>query len=299
MEGSLAHTTLPSISATFRALVRRVKFSSACGLLSKRGGKMQVRLVGQLTLITALAVGCLSGGLAAMTAGESHVDPGSQIHSELAKACPSRSDLDDALGQASSLLDQARYQDVAAMLEPLAVKDCDVRVSLLLAAAFEGQGEVSKAASILQQAHSVWPSNNSIAASLAREYLASGEQDQAVKALAHFEATAKTPEQEIEMAVVVHLGAHRLLSAESLAETDYKTYPSVHSLLLLANTLQMQGRYPDVNSLLGSKRESYADRPEFFVTLAESEYDASIYAAAGKDLLRAISLDPKMYQAHY
>jgi tetratricopeptide (TPR) repeat protein len=84
-----------------------------------------------------------------------------------------------------------------------------------------------------------------------------------------------------------------------VAEEDYNFYPSVHSLLLVANALQMQGRYPDVNRLLGTKRGTYPDSPEFFVTVAESEFDASLYSAARRDLQHAIALNPNLYQAHY
>lgn len=58
-------------------------------------------------------------------------------------------------------------------------------------------------------------------------------------------------------------------------------------MLLLANALQLEGRYPHANRLLQDKRETYADRPEFFITLAESESDAAIYPQARKDLERA------------
>jgi tetratricopeptide (TPR) repeat protein len=140
---------------------------------------------------------------------------------------------------------------------------------------------------------------NSVAASLAREFLAGGEKDRAARALAHFHATAGTSKQELEMAVVVYFADQQLVSAQKVAEEDYKYYPSVHSLLLMANSLQLQGRYPDVNRLLSSKRNLYADSPEFFVTPAESESNASIFSAARADLQRAISLNPRMYQAHY
>ena len=63
-------------------------------------------------------------------------------------------------------------------------------------------------------------------------------------------------------------------------------YPSL-DMLLLANALQLEGRYTNANRLLQDKRETYADRPEFFITLAESESDAAIYPQARKDLERA------------
>ncbi len=249
------------------------------------------------TLFFALAAGCFPAGSAAE--GVWGVGSAPQAHPVLNENCPAQDDLDAALGKASQLMSRSGYQDAAALLQPLSEMNCDPRASLLLAAAFEGQGDESEATAVLRRAHSVWPSNNSVAASLARDYLASGDKDQAVKALAHFQATAKTPEQEMEMAILVYLAANQPLRAQTIAEQDYKYYPSVHSLLLLANTLQMQGRYPDVNRLLGNKRDRFADSAEFFVTLAESEFDASIYSAARKDLERAISLNPRMYQAHY
>jgi tetratricopeptide (TPR) repeat protein len=252
----------------------------------------------KLPLFFALAAGCC---FPAGSAAEGLWSAGStpQAHPGLSRKCPAPEDLDATLGEASQLMSRSSYQDAAALLQPLSQMNCDPRVSLLLAAAFEGQGNEPQATAVLLRAHSAWPSNNSIAASLARAYLTSGDKDQAAKALAHFHASAETPEQEMEMAVVVYLAANQLPRAQTIAEQDYKHYPSVHSLLLLANTLQMQGRYPDVNRLLGSKRAAFADSADFFVTLAESEFDASIYPAARKDLEHAIALNPNMYQAHY
>jgi tetratricopeptide (TPR) repeat protein len=252
-----------------------------------------------LTLIAALAAGCVPCSPVAGAAVGWSAALLSQVHSEARVSCPAGDDLDAVLGEASALMGQSRYQDAAALLELPSAGNCDPRTSLLLAAAFEGQGDELKATAVLERAHSVWPTDNSIAASLARAYLASGQKDRAAKALTRFRGTAETPEQELEMAVVVYLAADQLVPAQKVAEEDYKYYPSAHSLLLVANTLQLQGRYPDVNRLLGGKRATYADSPKFFVTLAESEFDASIYAAAGEDLRHAISLDPQLYQAHY
>ncbi|HEX4309105.1 MAG TPA: tetratricopeptide repeat protein [Acidobacteriaceae bacterium] len=257
---------------------------------------IDVRLLTKLVLVAALAAGSLPG---CQAAGAARVSlSGNPAQPQPAK-CPAPGELDAALAQASEWLGQSRFQDVAGMLQPLAAENCDPRISLLLAAGFEGQGDLPKAAAELERAHRLWPANDSIAASLAREYIAAGDTENAAKALAHFHVTERTPEQEMRMAVVVYLAAHRLPLAESVAAAAYKTYPSVQTLLLLANTLQMQGRYPDVNRLLGSQRASYAGSPEFFVTLAESEFDASIYPRARDDLQRALALDPGLYQAHY
>lgn len=254
-----------------------------------------MRLMGKLTLLTALAACTLAAGAAEGIA----VETAAQAQTGTTASCPPQSDVEAALGNASLQMEQSRYANAAAILEPLSGKNCDVRVSLLLAAAVEGQGNVAGATAILERAHTVWPANDSIAASLAREYVQRGAVDKAAKALAHFHVTADMPDQEMQMAAVVYLAVHQLVSAQRVAEAAYKSYPSVHTLLLLANTLQMQGRYPDVNRLLGDKRETYADSPAFFITLAESEFDASNYSAAREDSRRAISLNPGLFQAHY
>jgi tetratricopeptide (TPR) repeat protein len=283
----------------FQVRTPRVKFNSACGLLSSRKRFLPLRLNRKLGLFSTLAAVCLSGNPAARAAGWRTAQAAPQAHSEASRRCPSRDELNAALGKASTLMEQARYQDAAQTLKPLSSLNCDARASLLLAAAFEAGGNLPEAERTLQRAHSLWPANNSIAASLAREYLGVQQVDKAVQALAHFHVTAQTPEQEMELAVVVYLAAHRLVAAQVVAEAAYKSYPSIHTLLLLANALQLEGRYPDVNRLLGDQRKTYADSPEFLITLAESESDAAIYPAAREDLERAVVLDPKSYQAHY
>jgi tetratricopeptide (TPR) repeat protein len=203
------------------------------------------------------------------------------------------------LGQASAFMEQAQYQEAADSLRPVAGLHCDARVSLLLAAAFEGGGNLPEAEKTLEQAHAVWPSNNSVAASLARQYLGSGQVEQAVQALAHFHATPKTPVQEMQVAVVAFIKSHQLAPAQTVAEMEYKTYPSIQSLLLLANTMQLQGRFKEVVALLNARRDVYSGSTPFLVTLAESEYDSILYDAARDDLKRAIALDGNSYQAHF
>jgi tetratricopeptide (TPR) repeat protein len=256
-------------------------------------------LIAKFTVVAVLAAGSISGGPVARAAERSDAGVASQAHSQSGKGCPAPNGLEAVLAQASESLGSQRFEETTALLRPLATEKCDPRISLLLAAAFEGQGDPSKATAELQRAHGVWPSNDSIAASLARSYLAAGDAGKAAQALAQFRPSAKTPEQEMRMAVVVYLAAHQLQPAETVAAAAYKSYPSVQTLLLLANTLQMQGRYPDVNRLLGSQRATYAGSPQFFVTLAESEFDASTYQAARDDLEHALALDPGLYQAHY
>jgi Flp pilus assembly protein TadD len=202
------------------------------------------------------------------------------------------------LGKASGLMEQSRYQEAADSLQPLAGLHCDARVSLLLAAAFEQGGDLPKAEEALEQAHSVWPANNSIAATLARQYLGSGQVQKAAQALGNFHATAKTPVQEMEVAVVAFIDNHQLAPAQTVAELAYKTYPSVHSMLLLANAMQLQGRFKEVVALLNARRNLYSGSPAFLITLAESEYDSILYDAARDDLRRAIALDQSSYQAH-
>jgi len=250
----------------------------------------------KLTLATLTAV-CLTGSAtAARVAGQQGP---SEAHTAAEKRCLSREELGTALEQASAFLEQARYQEAAGMLRPAAEQKCDARASLLLAAALEGSGNVPGAEEALRQAQSVWPSNTSIDTSLARLYMAGRQVDKASQALAHFKPAASTPQRELELAVVVYLANHELPAAQAVAEVDYNNHPSAHSLVLLGNTLQLQGRFKEVIRILGTERKTYAQSPEFLVTLAESEYDSVLYDTARDDLKRAIQLDPNSYQAHF
>jgi tetratricopeptide (TPR) repeat protein len=217
----------------------------------------------------------------------------------LIAACPVQQETDRALGKASALLQQSQYSAAADVLEPFSTAKCDPRTYLLLAASLEAIGNSAKAEKALARAHTFWPSNTSIAASLARSYLNAGQIDKAVQALGDFHVAATTPLQEMQVGVVVYLAAHRLVPALAVAETAYKSYPSLKTLLLLANVLQLQGRYKDVNRLLQDQRNAYATSPDFLVTIAESENDAMLWDAARADLEHAIALDNHSYRAHY
>jgi tetratricopeptide (TPR) repeat protein len=258
-----------------------------------------VRRTQNLALISLLGMGCFFGGLFAEAKQDESAASASNAGAVVKRGCPSRGEVDAVLGQASILMGQSRFLEASVVLQPLTNTACDARVSLLLAAVFEGQGAPTKATAELERAHLKWPSNNSVAASLAREYLNEGDAPKAAKALSHFHATADTPAQEMRMAVLVYLAAHQLVAAQTVAEAAYRTCPSVSTLLLLANALQMQGRYSEVNRLLGNVRSAYSDSPEYLVTFAESEFDASRYSEARVDLARAVALAPNLYQAHY
>jgi tetratricopeptide (TPR) repeat protein len=215
------------------------------------------------------------------------------------KRCPTSKAVDLTLSNASALMEQGQYASAADALYSLATLHCDPRVALLYAAATEAGGNMPEAEHILEHAHNLWPTNTSIAASLAREYLGDRHPDKAVGALAHFHPTTATPAQEMEMAATVYMAANRLISAQAIAEALYKEHPSLPSLLLLANVMQMEGRYPDVNRLLTSQRTAYGDASRFLITLAESEFDAGLYAGARDDLQKAIQMDAGSWQAHY
>jgi Flp pilus assembly protein TadD len=288
---------MPAILALFQARTPRAKFNSACGWISDRMPNLPMRSAAIPPLVIAF---CLLGtSTVTRAAGQQSAKATPQSHPGTFNRCPSLDAVNAALVNASTAIEQARYSDAAQTLSPLLHLDCDARVSLLLAAALEASGDLPGAEQTLEHAHSIWPANTSIATSLAREYYGAREVSKAAQVLAHFHATATTPLQEMDLAVIVDFSAHQLVSAQAVAAMAYKTYPSIHTLLLLANALQLQGRYPDVNRLLGDQRATYADSPEFLITLAESESDASIFPAARKDLERAISLNPKSNQAHY
>jgi tetratricopeptide (TPR) repeat protein len=251
-------------------------------------------LTGKFAL-AALTALCIAGSPAVGAAGQHTTSPLPAV----GKNCPASDEVTAALGKASAFMEESKYQDAVATLQPLSGLGCDPRVSLLFAAALEGRGDVTSAEQALQKAHSAWPSNASIATSLARLYLADKQVDRATQSLAHFKATATTPQQELELATVVYLAAHQLAAAQSVAEIAYKAHPSVHSLLLLANALQLQGRFKDVVRLLGDQRATYSQSADFLVTLAESEFDSVLYDTAQKDLEHAISLSQDSYQAHF
>lgn len=278
------------------------KFNSVCVSRFSLARCLLMRLARKIALIAALvSVNCLpSSSTEARAVGvQSGGKPVSQSHVHGDGKCPSPKETAMMLGQSSYLMEQAQFPKAIDLLQPLSERGCDPRANLLLAGAFEGMGDRPNALVTLQRGHSIWPANTGIAASLARQYLGSGETDKAVQALGQFRATPATPMQEMEEAVVVYMAGHRLVLAQGVAEMAYKTYPSVHSLLLLANVLQLQGRYKDVNRILAGKRDAYADSPAFLITAAESEYDAMLYDAARKDLEHAIALDTQSYQAHY
>ncbi len=68
---------------------------------------------------------------------------------------------------------------------------------------------------------------------------------------------------------------------------------------MLANIIQTQGRAHDALTLLESRRKENQASAPFLITIAETEFDSQIYAAAHQDLAEALRLDPKSYQAHY
>jgi predicted Zn-dependent protease len=196
-------------------------------------------------------------------------------------------------------MQQGNFTQARDLLGPLSNQLCDPRVSLLLAGAYEAGGDLPSAEQTLVRAHTAWPANNSIAASLAREYMGNHQVDKAAQALAHFRPTPTIPLQEMEVAVVVFIASHQLVAAQAVAQAAYKADPSAHSLVTLANTMQLQGKFKDVVALLNSKRQMYTESSAFLITLAESEYDSVLYDAARDDLQHAIALDANSYQAHF
>ena len=207
--------------------------------------------------------------------------------------------VDSALAHASALMEAQQYGDAARLLQPLATSHCDPRIALLLSAALEGSGDMPDARIALQTAQQVWPQNNSIATSLARQYVLGHQHDQAAAALRNFHPDANTAPQELALGVEVYMATHALPKAQWLAEFSYRTYPSEESTVLLANVLQLEGRSQAVVSLMNGMRTKYGNGAAFLTTVAESEYDLGMYQPAYSDLSRAVTLRPDAYQVHY
>lgn len=207
--------------------------------------------------------------------------------------------MDRLLYDASQAMKQEHYDAAATMLGTPPLPSCDPRIDLLLGAALEGSGDSSRAEETLLQAHLQWPSNHSLAASLARSYLLSGHPAQAAEAFASTTVGPGVPPQELELRAEVYLAVHQLALAQTAAGAAYRSYPSTETLLLLANVIQTQGRALDALTLLESKREQNSESAPFLITTAECEFDTGAYARAHQDLVHAIAIDGTSYQAHY
>src|SRR5271168_3516903 len=223
---------------------RRVKSNSVCASPSRPrpfrsfGGR-RPKTAFTVALVAAV---CLNGSFsAARAAGDSSNETNAQsdsvAHSGTGKRCPSQAQTDMTLAHASTLMQQGSFKEAVDILKPPSTQLCDPRASLLLAGAYEVGGDLPNAEQTLERAHTAWPANNSIAASLARQYMGNHQVDKAAQALAHFRPTSTTPLQELEVAVVVFIASHQLVAAQTVAAAAYKANPSAHSLVTLANTM--------------------------------------------------------------
>ena len=284
----------------YKVLGPHGKFNLVCGLPSScKSSRQLVSAAKTLVLVALVAAGFLRGPSAARAAVLQADTSIRRQRPAATNACPSASTVNHTMSDASILLQQSQFNQATDLLQPLVDSKCDPRASLLLAASFEAIGEIRKAESTLIEAQTAWPVNNSVAVSLARDYMSTKQLDKAIAALKHFEPRSTTPRQELEAAAVVLIAGHHLPSAQAVAHVNYETYPSTQSLLLLANTLQLEGRYKEVIALLQSKRTQYSQSAPFLVTLAESEFDANMFDDARQDLAQAVRLDTTLYQAHY
>lgn len=236
-------------------------------------------------------------GLALPSSRQAHDT--SQVSSAPPQNCLDAQETNELLATATSLLQQSRFADAAALLQSKAQDRCEFASDLLLAAAFDGEGATESAKQTLRQAVLLWPSNTSLATSLARDELRDGNLTAARQAIAHCKPTEQTPQRELRMIAVVYLESHDLTHALNAAQLAWRAHPSQENLLFTANVLQLEGRSTDVVSLMEKYRDQYGDSPGFLVTIGESESDQKLYPAAERDLKRAVALAPESYPAHY
>jgi tetratricopeptide (TPR) repeat protein len=241
----------------------------------------------------------LTCGLAFSQAAGSFAVQHSVAHSSAHSACPSSQSRESSLSSASSLLEQSRFTEAASILNSKTYLACDPRANLLYAASLDGSGDIAGATRVLADAHKHWPSDISLATSLARYYLRSGDFAQAATAVASCRPASTTPLPELQVMAMAYLENHDLPHAKSIAVLAYHGYPSEENLLFTANVLQLQGRFMDVVRLLEKQRSAYGNSALFLITLAESESDGMMYRPARKDLERAAALCPDSYPAHY
>ena len=214
-------------------------------------------------------------------------------------SCPAPGELNAALAAASASIQGGDYAATLTTLQPFAALGCDPHVTLLAAAAEEGSGDLPSATKTLEDAHGRWPADEAVTTSLARSYMLAGEGKQAAATLEGFHPAATSTLPQLQLAALVYLQDHQLVRGREAAELAYKGYPSLQTVLLLANALQLEGRYKDVLALLNAQRQAYGQSAPFLITVAESEFDAKEFDHARADLEAAVRLDPKRYQAHY
>lgn len=236
---------------------------------------------------------------AAFIVGIGSVAFAAQVPAAHRQACLDAQQTDELLAAASSLLQQNRFADAAALLQSKEQGHCAASIDLLLAAAFDGEGDSASAERILQQALLQWPSNTSLATSLARNKLRHGDLNAARQAVARCRPTAQTPQPELRMIALVYLESHDLPHALEVAELAWHADPSQENLLFTANVLQLEGRYNDVVARLRKYRDRFGNSPGFLITIGESESDGKLYEDAERDLKQAVALAPKSYPAHY
>src|ERR1700678_1759039 len=238
----------------YKTPTRRVRSNSVCASPSRSKPALTVALVTAVSL-------CGSGAAAraAEDSQETNAQAASRAHPKAGKRCPSQAQIDTTLANASAFMQQGNFKATVDLLGPFSTQLCDPRVSLLLAGALELGGDLPSAEQPLLLAHTASPANNSIAASLARQYMGNHQVDKAAQVLAHFHPTPTTPLQELEVAVVVFITSHELVAAQTAAQAAYKADPSARSIVTLANTMQLQGKFKDVVALLNAKRQRYAE----------------------------------------
>jgi tetratricopeptide (TPR) repeat protein len=173
----------------------------------------------------------------------------------------------------------------------------DKSIYVNLASAYEETSKGASALSVLQEAHQRWPDDIEIRYKLARRLLLAHEAMSAISLLAPIPNPTR---EELELLTECYVAVRSFEEARQTAAKAVAQFGTPESsLLALANVLQLQGKDPEVISLLEAHRTKSSATPRFLFTLGLSYYRVGKYKASRDLLEKVVVLDPSLAQAQF